>query len=319
MKEIGGYFGLELNEGKEYHSTAINLNTGRNAFEYILKANNYTKVYIPYFTCDVLLQPLVKLKISYEFYSINQQLEPIFNFNKIEATQGFLYTNYFGLQDKYIRNLSNQCENLIIDNAQAFYAKPLKNIDTFYSARKFFGVSDGAYLYSKKIISKDIKTANSFNRTNHLLRRIDNNAQDGYPYFIKSDNTLDNLPILKMSKLTQQILKSIDYKLVSSKRRFNYTFLNKELKSLNLIQFPLGKNQTPMVYPFLTNNLKLRKKLTENNIFIAQYWPNVLDWTNKTSIEYKYSSKLLHLPIDQRYTPSDLIKIVKIIKDEYKR
>jgi hypothetical protein len=32
---IGGYFELELSRGEEYHSDAIRLNTGRNAFEYI--------------------------------------------------------------------------------------------------------------------------------------------------------------------------------------------------------------------------------------------------------------------------------------------
>ena len=29
----------------------------------------------------------------------------------------------------------------------SLFEKPLKNIDTIYSPRKFFGVSDGGYLY----------------------------------------------------------------------------------------------------------------------------------------------------------------------------
>ena len=36
MNPIGGYFELELRKGEEYHKEAIRLNSGRNAFEYVL-------------------------------------------------------------------------------------------------------------------------------------------------------------------------------------------------------------------------------------------------------------------------------------------
>ena len=54
MKEIGGYFELELHKGGHYHPDALHLNTGRNCFEYILRAKGYKKVYIPYYTCCLL-------------------------------------------------------------------------------------------------------------------------------------------------------------------------------------------------------------------------------------------------------------------------
>ena len=44
MKEIGGYFELELASKEEYHTSAIKLNSGRNAFKYILKAQNIKKI-----------------------------------------------------------------------------------------------------------------------------------------------------------------------------------------------------------------------------------------------------------------------------------
>ena len=46
MKEIGGYLGLELSTKEEYHTCAIKLNSGRNAFRYILEAQNIKKIYI---------------------------------------------------------------------------------------------------------------------------------------------------------------------------------------------------------------------------------------------------------------------------------
>ena len=74
-KSIGGYFELELPQGTEYHSQAIALNTGRNALEYILRARGYKRVYLPYYSCEVLLEPFKKLGVDYTFYHINANLE----------------------------------------------------------------------------------------------------------------------------------------------------------------------------------------------------------------------------------------------------
>ena len=48
MKEIGGYFELQLRKGEHYHKGALQLNTARNCLEYILRAKKYKKIYIPY-------------------------------------------------------------------------------------------------------------------------------------------------------------------------------------------------------------------------------------------------------------------------------
>ena len=75
MNSIGGYFSLELPWVEEFHHDVLRLNTGRNCLEYILRARQYRKVYIPYYTCDVVLRPFEKLHIDYEFYHINIHLE----------------------------------------------------------------------------------------------------------------------------------------------------------------------------------------------------------------------------------------------------
>ena len=76
MIPIGGYFSLEINEGQELHGQALRLNAGRYALEYILKARKYRKVFIPYYICESILQPIKRLGLEYEFYHINEQLEP---------------------------------------------------------------------------------------------------------------------------------------------------------------------------------------------------------------------------------------------------
>ena len=74
-KTIGGYFELELPCKAEYYTNAVRLNTGRNCLEYILRLRQYKKVYIPYYTCEVVLEPFHKLNIEYEFYHTRVRLQ----------------------------------------------------------------------------------------------------------------------------------------------------------------------------------------------------------------------------------------------------
>lgn len=313
MKAIGGYFKLELNSFGEYYPNAISLNTARNAFEYLLKVRHYKKIYIPYYSCDVILEPIKKLKVDYEFYHINQNLEPVFDYNKITSDIGFLYTNYFGLKDNFIKDLVTNVSNLIIDNAQSFFSGPINNVDTFYSPRKFFGVSDGAYLFCNMQLNAALEQDISYNRMSHLLIRADINAEVGYPEFSKNDNSLNNQPIKQMSNLTHKLLNSINYELIKAKRVQNFQYLHRFLKDRNLLKIEKSNAQVPLVYPFWTKDSKLKKRLLEKKIFCATYWPNVLTWCEQDSIEVQLTNELIHLPIDQRYSEVEMNKIIKLI------
>ena len=113
MKEIGGYFSLELSHiGNMPNSDGILLNTGRNALEYILRSlqPDINRLYIPYFTCDTVLEPLEKLRIPYEFYPINENLELCSDI-LLEENEYLLYTNYYGIKDAYVQKLDRKYTN----------------------------------------------------------------------------------------------------------------------------------------------------------------------------------------------------------------
>lgn len=311
---IGGYFGLETSGiSNLLHPDALALNTGRNALEYVLIVKKIQKIYLPYFTCDVLLEPLRKLKISFEFYCIDHQLEPVFDFSVLKSNDAFLYTNYFGLKDSYIKQLSLSCEQLIIDNAQSFYSKPHGNESTIYSARKFFGVADGAYLYCNNKLSQTFKMDSSSDRMSHLLIRNDISAEAGYANFITNDKLLKNQPIKKMSSLTNSILGTINYEEVAIKRFKNYRFLENFLKNDNQFSLEIEASSVPMVFPFWTKDKSLKKRLLENKIYTPTYWPNVIEWCESDSFEFKLTSEVVYLPIDQRYSIMDMKKILEYV------
>lgn len=313
MKSIGGYFGLELRRGLEYHSSAIKLNSGRNALKLIVKSRGYDKIYLPLFSCEVLVHKLIELKVDFEYYHIDENFEPIFNYNKINLNEGFIYINYLGLKDKFVALLSSELETLIIDNSQSFYSIPNKEIDTFYSPRKFFGVPDGGYLYTNCKMEEVTERDNSFNNFEHLLRRIEFGAENGYSYYIQNEMDIGELPIRLMSNLTRSNLCGIDYEYIKEKRRNNFIFLHDILRDKNLFNLNLDKFSVPLVYPFWSSKTISRQMLISNHIYTPVFWESVLKLCKTDDLEFKLVKEVLYLPLDQRLNKEDLLRIVALL------
>lgn len=313
MQPIGGYFSLELSRGESYHPNAIALNTGRNCLEYILRCRSYRKVFIPYYTCEVVLEPFNKLGLYYEYYHIDKQLE-VFEDISLEKDEAILYTNYFGLKQRYVEQLAKRYgKQLIVDNTQAFFAKPVEGIDTFYTCRKFFGVPDGAYLYTDAKAVFDIEQDVSYDRMSFLLKRLDVGAEAGYADFREQSKRLVGQPIKWMSNLTAEMMRGIDYQTVAERRRENYQYLYKFLGKTNQLQLALSVDAVPMVFPYLTDDKTLKQHLISEKIFVATYWPNVMEWCKPNEWESELTERAIFLTIDQRYVKDDMRKIIRII------
>lgn len=314
-RAIGGYFELELRRGRHYHEGAMRLNTARNCFEYVLLARKYRKVYIPYYTCEVMLQPLHRHGVEYEFYHINERLEPV-TLPALSAGEAFLYTNYFGLKQRYVKYLSEiYGSKLIVDNAQAFYAPRIEGIDTFYSPRKFFGVPDGGYLYTDCECELELQQDKSVARMKHLMQRIEDGPEQGYSTFHSDEEMLDNLPVMRMSELTERLLENIDYEMVKERRRDNFSFLQTNLSGM--MTFELASDDVPLIYPYYTERRdSVYESLILQRIYVPTYWSNVKNWCDDTSVEGSLMSHMIFLPVDQRYDESDMERMVKIIRSK---
>ena len=312
-KAIGGYFELEIVRGTDLYPDLVKLNSSRNALKFILKAYNVKKLYVPKFTCDVLYEAFTGLNLEIKRYEIDENLEICYKELVLDQDTYLLYTNYFGLKDKYISTLKDIIPNIIIDNAQALFSKPIKNIPTFYSPRKFVGVGDGGYLSGPKSFQMNLNRDVSYSRMSHLLIRADRDAEIGYSEFIKNDKSLINEPIKKMSHLTQSILASLDYNFIKNRRKENFEYIHSKLSRKNKLNIETDKGQVPMSYPFWTDDDSLRRRLIENRIFTPTYWPNCLLENPENSITYKLSNEIVHLPIDQRYNLDEMEKIIKTI------
>jgi len=315
VRPIGGYFGLELppKKSKFPNSDGLLVNSGRNALEVILESLPVgAEVLVPKYTCEVIFEPFVKTNTSYRLYDVDENLElPMLP--HLSSNQWLLYTNYFGIKDKYVRLLSSCYRGqLIVDNSQALFNVPSNSCQAFYSPRKFIGVPDGGIISPHR----PFKAAHdvSWDRTSHLLKRIDLGATSGYQDFKTNSQRLHNQPVKRMSLLTTAILESADWDEIKRTRRENFAILDNALGKLNLLDIPgTDTFDCPLVYPFRTASQSLRQDLISNEVFVATYWPNVLRDNKPGSTTYQLASSIIPLPIDQRYGSEDMTRIIKIV------
>ncbi len=300
------------------HPNGVKVNSGRHALEYILRVlgDKVKRLWIPYYTCNVVLQPIQRLGLGYEFYHINRNLE-IAHYPELTDGDYILANNYFGIKDAYINELACRYKGrLIVDNAQAWYAREMSGVNTFYSPRKFFGMPDGGLACATGTLVNELEQDQSYDRFSHLLKRIDLSAAEGYADFKTNSTILGEQPLKRMSSLSEHILSSIDFDSAKIKRRSNFETLHMALASTNKLNIPDWNTFAyPMVYPYLSEDESLRKKLIDNKIYVATYWPNVFNWCQVDSMEYKLAKYLLPLPIDQRYGGEDMFRIIENIKD----
>lgn len=321
-KAIGGYFEIaDRDADGVFPIDGIRLNTCRNALEYVIRCLPDVKhIYLPLYTCESVIEPIVRLQIPYSFYHINEQLEIA---DDIQLCEGeyLIANNYFGLKDAYISRIAQLYgERLIVDNAQALFAPVIDGVKAVYSPRKFVGVADGGFAVG--VGAFDVQTYeqdDSSLHDSHLLIRKEQGAEAGFGAFRTNERLLDNQPIKRMSQQTEDILTHIDYKSVIARRLENFEYLQTALKDLNELRLPdIGSFSCPMVYPFLTENDSLRDALVGNKVFVARYWPNVLEWAKPSDIEYKLAKSIIPLPIDQRYGRDEMDRIINSVLKNFR-
>lgn len=312
MVEIGGYIELDTYRLPMLHENAIKLNCGRNALAYLIESKNIKKVYIPKFNCDCITDLCKRMNIDFDTYSIDKSFRPIFN-KELNAGECFYLINYYGqISNTEIEVYKGKYKNIIVDNAQAYFQMPVEGIDTLYTCRKFFGVSDGAILYTDKKLNRKLDIDESFNRMRFVLGRFERSASEFYIESSENNDLFDNESIKYMSKLTQNLLHGIDYGYVGKKRTTNFEYLDKIFKDKNQLQ--LCTPNGAFMYPLLVSNgAEIRKELQQKKIYIPVLWPNVLNECSGESIEYNFAKNILPLPCDQRYSEEEMEYMSKLI------
>lgn len=312
---IGGYFELELPSRKALvHPEAKRYQSARAAFLALIRSVKPKRVWMPFYICDSMLAPVHAEGIDICHYALDEDFsirQPIF----LHEQDILLYVNYFGVCDRQIQDILKKFNPLqtVIDCSQALYAKPYSCLATIYSPRKFFGIPDGGFLATDHPVSPtQQQDKDSEKRMEHLIKRLGETPEAGYAAFQQAEKSLSDMEPRSMSTLTEKLLGSVDLDKSNKTRNRNFQYLRNSLDSSNCLILPSFWDG-PMCYPYMTHKNIKKNIFTDNRIFIATYWPEVLGRVDKNSFEAKLVTQCFPLPCDQRYEESSLDRILNLL------
>lgn len=315
-QEIGGYFELELGTDPKLNFDGARMfQSARAAFCSILAEAKPKRVWAPRFICDAMLAPLYDTNTEISFYSLTEKMGVPKTVN-LHKDEWLLYVNYFGVCDEQEKCLLNQFdpENIILDHSQAFFSTNGNALACIDSPRKFFGLPDGGILRTKLDVPYPRSVdSGSMLRISHLLQRLNGSAQSGYGEFRRAEESLSSTGPLRMSRLTERLLRSIDFERVKTRRNSNFSFLQRHLKCVNQFVLDLDMTDGPLCYPFMNPRHGLREHLIKNRVFTATYWPEALNRVERDSLERKLIAECIPIPCDQRYDDTHMQHIVNLI------
>ncbi len=311
-KELGGYFELEHFNGHEYHEGATALNCARSCAAYVIEARKVKTLWTPWYLCISVDRLCDQLGVDVKHFSIKADFTPDYDTFSISDGEYLYLVDYYGqLTDEQIRDAAAHANGrIIVDEVMAFFRKPIDGLDTLNSCRKFFGVADGGYLYTKAHFDRELPLDESHERMDFVLGRCERPANDFYKRSAENNVFFANEPIKRMSPITQNILRGVDYEDVAAKRKANFETLAAELGSINELE--PRPTSGAFMYPLLIKNgTALRKKLQEQKVYVSMLWGRD---PMPAGIDGRYATDILPMICDQRYATDDMKYEADILK-----
>jgi hypothetical protein len=274
---------------------------------------------MPRFICDAMLQPLLDTKVEVVFYSLTENLNVLEDVSLLDG-DCLLYVNYWGICDEQEKKVLQRFDKakIVLDRSQAFFSDSADVLACIASPRKFFGLPDGGLLFTRANLQERLDIdIGSVARCQHMLKRLGQSASSAYSDFKHAEASLCDTSPKRMSHLTERLLFSVDMENAQSKRDVNFYYLHERLQDINTGRFNFKNVHGALCYPFMTSNPGMREYLIENDIYVATYWPDVLERVEVDSLEYQLVTQCLPIPCDQRYSENDMQQIVDLIRNRF--
>lgn len=325
--EIGSFLELQFNSKKEWYAEnkypnfeIARLNSGRTAIYHAVQCLQAKRIYIPYYQCETVREFLMRKGVEIRYYSIDKDFTPLINALDIEQDSAILIVNYYGIMSNMrLRELAERYNHVIIDNSQAFFAKPIETCMNVYSARKFVGVPDGAYVIGKNALNGWNSYPQGFSSDTavFLLQRYEYGCEGkAYENRILNEQRINREDVMKMSILTRKILDGTDYCSIQQKRRENFGYACQLFDEINCLDVKkhFADDVVPMVYPLVVERDDLLEKLLKAKHFQGHWWSYLLQEMPKESFEYWLSKYIIPITIDQRYGKQELEYLRNCVK-----
>ena len=318
MTAIGGFLELESRRGAggAWHRDALALTSGRACLRAILERTRPQRLFVPFYICDSVLEPIRRLHVGFEFYGLTPSLEP--DRASWPADASVLLVNYFDLKSRTVDRLSSALgQRAIVDDTQAFFRRGRTNSFSFNSARKFFGVPDGAYVYGQGMTDVRPLRRNDAAPADHLSARLGGNLELGYEQYQAAESQV-SCEIVWPSSRAQDLLAGVAYDDARAARRRNFMQLHDSLKNYNTLEIDLAldADAAPLCYPFLPAQTSRHEALWQREIFAPRLWPEVTTRPDRGfEWERDLAARLLPLPVDHRYGSDHMARVCDIVRE----
>jgi hypothetical protein len=319
MSAIGGFLPLEVAPnrfescGEPYHAGAAALSSGRGCWHLILRTCRPARVLLPFYICDAVVRPLTATGTPFEFYPIDRAFQPMLNRAPLEG-ELLLVVNYFGVQTAVVTAAAERhADRVVVDDTQAFFHRGRSDAWSFNSARKFFGVPDGAFLYGPA--NADQLPPSDIADCDHLRMRLAGRDGEAWEQFKQHEARIGIEP-RAMSPITSGLLAAVDMTEARRRRDENFAALHVRLGALNTIALALDDvaGGGPMSYPFLPASDVDRGALARRGVYVPTLWPEIESRPDRGfAWERRMARRLLPLPIDHRYAADDMDMLARTL------
>ena len=261
----------------------VKLNLARNCIKYLIRLYGIKEIFIPYYICDTVWQAIREENCKVKFYHIGSDFMP---FETLPKSAYIIYPNYFGLCGENCKKLAHIYSKLIVDNTQAFYSDNT-GLASFCSLRKFFPVTNGAYLYVKKSLDCFFEKDNL--DLEFVLPQVD------FDTFVKNERILDYEKDIKyMSDNVEKAMMNIDFEADKLLRLEIYNKYFEKYDKYNKLHFIADKNNIPYCYPFSPKSQEIKNKIISKGIPLIKLWKDI----SKDYVEYSFAADIVALPLN---------------------
>jgi hypothetical protein len=285
--------------------------SGRACLRAVLETKRPRRFLAPYYVCDAALAPARALGLEVVFYAVDRALSPLLT--ETRADDAVLVVDYFGLCGAAVSRAMSLPGTIIVDQTQALFAHGPAEAWRFTSARKWFGVPDGGFLWGPQtLVSPTPPATESFPA--HLFERRFGSPAQAYSAYLSAEAAFD-AEIAPISTTSRALLAGVDADFVCAARRNNFEVLHSELATDNEFEFEFAPDAVPFCYPLLPASAVSRETLAKSGIFVPRFWQDCLARDDPAfAWEKELSQRLLPLPLDHRYGRSDMLHVAQHVR-----